>query len=136
MPSIKISFFGNSDSKWVAYVIHQTLFFWKSGIKMCCLCHPSKFLLLENQHHNMWLTSPIKQFFLEIWHQMCCLGHPSKFPFLEIHYQNMSLMSSIKHSFLEIQHQNMLLMSSITILLFDNLNTKWMSHAIHQNFLF
>ena len=70
MSPIKISFFGNSASIHVAYVIHQIFLFWKSGINMCCLCHPSNFPFLKTQTHYGFLMSPIKFPFL-VSHMTC-----------------------------------------------------------------
>ena len=55
-PPIKISFFGNSHSKWVAYVIYQNFLFWKYNIKKCHLCHPSNFPFLVS--HLTCLSNP------------------------------------------------------------------------------
>ena len=123
MRSIKISFFGNPASICVTYVIHQIFLFWKSGINMCCLCHPSKFPFLEIRHQTLLFMSPITIFlfgnpipkwvsqtihqnflFWKFSPKIGCLCHLSKFPFLETRHQNVLLMSSIKLSFFGKSH--------------------------------
>ena len=60
MSPIKFFFFGNQASKCVAYVIHQNFLFWKSAIQMCHLCHLLDILFLETWHQYVLLMSSIK----------------------------------------------------------------------------